>query len=177
MKRPDKLHRFAIEAVAARGEMLDGPRMKALRAGLEEAFPGAIERARDRRKRAAFDSKFAGPVPEWAKRYVKKHSPNIDRLTIRQSRTKPYSSGHCLNGGEIVVTFGAGRETDADTLVERQAVVLHELAHSLKPWHGHDETFYAEWRRLLVAEGILRAAIATGRFRAPRKLRRAAIRS
>jgi hypothetical protein len=141
---------------------------------IEAKYPGAIERARVRVKKERFEKKFIGSVPEWAKRYVAKHAAgSVSSLQIRQSRTKDYSSGRCWYGsGRLVVTFS--RPDSINGLVERQATVLHEIAHALAPWGGHDDRFYDQWYRLLRDEGIYRSAMATGRFVGASSLKAAA---
>jgi hypothetical protein len=148
MKHPDRLHRLAIEA-AARGRITND-----LRTGLEEAFPGAIARASERREREAFDARFAGPVPAWAKRYVAKYWPGITQMRWRRSATTLH--GTCDRWeGTIVVTARNGEPEQ-----RLRILVLHEIAHRVG--RGHDERYTAELRRLLVAEGLYRAALKSG---------------
>lgn len=168
MKRPDKVARAAIDYLTG-----DGFSSGALRAALEEAYPGALSRAKAARAKAAVDAKFIGDVPAWARRYVLKHGPRVDTLRVRWSRVQTSSSGYC-NGRDIVVTFARSGNED-----EQRQTVLHEIAHSIKPLDGHGDKFYAEWRRLLASEGQLRKATTSGRFgpRRGAKLRRAALRT
>lgn len=150
-------------------------RAKPLEEAIEKKHPGAIERARTKTKKDAFEKKFLGPVPSWAKRYVNKYArASVGTLRIRVSRTKDYSSGHCWYGvGDIVVTLSK----PGSNLVEQQVTVLHELAHALATWDGHGERFYDEWFKMLRAENLYRAGIDTGRFVGVTSLRAAARRA
>jgi len=154
MKRPDKVAAAAIEYVAANsGRVSQSATLSALVDVLDEKYPGAIERARARRKVKVFESKFSGPVPPWCKRLVAKHWPDLGRLQWRRSRTT--LRGTCDGWSTITVTERIG------TTEERMRIlVLHEIAH--RRGTGHDERFAAEFRRLLVAEGLYRAALKSG---------------
>jgi hypothetical protein len=163
MRRPTAAERAAIKYLAGRpvsGTLYtrsEDDRV-ALRTAINEAFPGAIARAQKGSQKDAFEDRFVGNVPAWAKRYVRKYGARVSRLTIRRSATKPYSSGHCWYGsGVITVTLGGGDD------LEQKAVVLHEIAHANAPG-AHDDAFYAEWHRLLALEGLLRGVIESGRY-------------
>ncbi len=186
MKRPDKVARAAIDWLS--GKSPDGREMRRV---IEEVYPGAIARARAAQVKAEHDARFTGPVPLWAKRYVEKHASDHVTLQVRQSRSKVTTSGRCYGGSRLVVTFGRahrlyGNETpEAEASIREQQervesdhriVVLHEIAHTRAPWDDHGPKFYAAFRKLLVAEGLLRAAEKRyGKIRAG-KLRQAASR-
>lgn len=154
MARPDKVAAAAIELLAANPTRHGQATFAALIEIVEERYPGAIERARARRKAKAFDSKFVGPVPDWAKRYVKKHYPSLRLMKWR--RSKVTLRGTCETWtSTITVTERTG------TSEERMRIlVLHEIAHQVG--YGHDDKYAAELRRLLVAEGLYRAALKSG---------------
>ncbi len=169
--------RAAIDLLAARRRdpFSSAGQMTALKRIIEETYPGAIDRACARAEAEAFEAKFLGKVPAWAKRYVAKYGgANVSTLRIKQSRSphRTGTSGWCLySTGEIQLTFAVDGDEN-----EQKMSVLHEIAHANKPG-GHDDRFYAEWRRLLAAEGLYREAVKSGRFgtRRANKLRRAAI--
>lgn len=156
----DAITKAAIEVAA--GNRLVMQDLVDLRAAIETKHPGAVARAEARRKKARFEAKFIGPVPEWAKRYVAKYGrANVSSLTVRQSRTKDYTSGHCwYSGGRLVVTFSLPGSDER----ERQASVLHEIAHALATYDDHGDRFYAKWYELLKAEGLYRYVLTCGQF-------------
>lgn len=181
---PSKIEQLAIDYLGHRTGRTDE-----LRAAIDAKYPGAVERSRARADKATFEQKFVGPVPDWAKRYVAKYAPRLERLTIRQSRSKRYSSGHCRYYGPIVVTFGytpkprpgetpeaieSMREEAERAEGEKRVVVLHELAHHRAPMHGHDEKFAAELHRMVVAEHLTAAHAARHGRRRVLKGKRAA---
>lgn len=176
MAKYDTITAAAIDALAKPGwanyQRVLGP----LEAAVEAKHPGAVARARDRKKKERFERKFIGPVPSWAKRYVAKYCPTIESLRIRQSRIKDYSSGHCWYGsGELVVTFAIASSDYGEA--ERQATVLHELAHGRATYDRHGDRFYDYWYEMLVAEGIYRHVLTCGRFVGTTSLKAAARRS
>jgi len=174
----DAITAAAINAVAANYSRLSGhPSLVALQDAIEAKHPGAIDRRRATNKKVAFERKFIGPVPDWAKRYVAKHgSGYVTSLQVRQSRTKSHSSGHCWYGsGRLVVTFG--RPDAPDSEVERKATVLHEIAHARATYDGHGDRFYDMWCEMLRAEGLYRSMLATGRFVGESSLKAAARRA
>lgn len=153
MKRPDKIGKAAIAAVVAAAKP-HGKSIAELAAVLEEAYPGAIARATEARTKARFESKFVGPVPDYAKRYVAKYWPGLTRLTWRRSGVT--LRGTCATwSGEIRVIERIG--TDEQKM---RILVLHEIAHRVGI--GHDERFAAEFKRLLVGEKLYRAALQSG---------------
>lgn len=157
MKRPDKLATAAIAVVVANPTRTGT--IRALEDVLEATYPGAIERAKERRQKAREDARFTGPVPLWARRMVLKYASPSVTLKVRQSRVKSYTSGHCkLWSDDLVVTFGHPFDGMSPRAIEvdRKTVVLHEIAHA-NSHDMHGDKFYRELRRLLVAEGLLRA--------------------
>jgi hypothetical protein len=154
VKRPGKIEKLAVDAIASYDARHGIPvNMIPLRNAIEEAYPGAISRAIERREAAQFEAKFTGKVPPWAKRYVAKHWPTLEHLTWRRSRHT--LRGTCDGYGRITVTERIG--TDEERM---RILVLHEIAH--RRGYGHDEKYTAELRRLLVAEGLYRAALKSG---------------
>lgn len=169
MRRPDKIHRAAIDVVVKRISERDRGTMKILADLLDEQFPGAIARASEKRRKALIEAKYRGPVPAYAKKLVAKHWPALGSLTWRRSR---YTlRGTCDGFDSITITERIG------TSEERMKIlVLHEIAH--RRGRGHDAVFAAELRRLLVAEGLYRAALKTENvLRGQSKLRRVAART
>lgn len=162
MKRPNAVEKTVIEYLARR----DVPRAfadaAAVRRAIEAKFPGAIARQKERDAKETFDRKFVGNVPAWARHYVEKYGSRVDTLTIRRSRSKDTTSGRCYGGSRLVVTFGREKPGDDIENARREkdwrTVVLHEIAHSRAPYDDHGDRFYAEFRKMLVAEGLLRFA-------------------
>jgi predicted metal-dependent hydrolase len=159
-----KIERAAIEHIARAhyGESRSGQdSMTILRKLIDEKFPNAIERARDRRMKELDEKRFEGRVPEWAKRLVRKYEDRARAVTlvIRHSRTKPYTSGHCAYWSDrIVVTFGGTDE------IEHKFVILHELAHHRAgAYEQHGDGFYDELYELTRNEGVYRTCVSKGR--------------
>lgn len=131
--------------------------MKPLLDALEAKSPGAVERARARFDKEKDEARFKGNPPEWAKRLIRKYGGSGTSLTIRRSRTKSWSSGHCSYWDrQLVVTFGGHDEE------EQRYVILHEIAHT-KAAAGHGDDFYDELLVMVRAEGLYRRVIAPNR--------------
>ena len=146
-----KIEKAAIELLAARPVLLGGEAgasLRLLRSEVERKHPGAVARAVERLKLERDEARFKGNVPGWMKRLVRKHGAKVTSFTARRSAYKTHTSGYCYSTGDITVTLGSDE-------VEQKIVVLHELAHLKDPWDQHGKTFYKEWRRLLVAAGLL----------------------
>jgi hypothetical protein len=158
-----------IEKAAIALVVRDGIAQRALlRDAIEEKYPGAIDRARGRRAKERFAAKFVGNPPEWAKRMVAKHAPDITLLNWRRSRVKWGTSGHCsLWGGSMAITVGRGAghsEDGGKTVVythdedEDRYVLLHEIAHH-KTHELHTDGFWDFLYGLLVEEGLYRKTL------------------
>lgn len=152
MKRPNAVERAAIEACAAR--RVGGHAFENLRKEVEAAFPGAIMRANARRKKEAFEAKFVGSPPSWAKAMVATLAPELIQLRWRRSRVKEWPSGRCYGRGEIVVTVGF-----IPNKIAERYVLLHEIAHWKSPLAGHGDRFWDTFRHLLVQQGMYRKAL------------------
>jgi predicted metal-dependent hydrolase len=150
---PTRIELAAIGVVATSSKPYRA-RVGILAGLIETSYPGAIERAAARIERERFESKFHGPVPAWAKKLVAKHRPDLIALRWRRSRTT--LRGTCSSwSSEITVTERIGEPEQ-----RMRILLLHEIAHFRGT--GHDERFAAEFRRLLVAEGLYRAALKSG---------------
>lgn len=130
-----------------------------LRLALEGKYPGSVEKARAKAIKEREDKRFIGPVPLWAKHFVKKHGQGrVSSLTFRQSLTKEMSGGHCaLYSGRIVVTAGHGKT--AEHLLDLKGVVLHEIAHATSMAGHDDEAFWSDFHKFLTAEHLYRAYV------------------
>lgn len=159
-----KIERAAIAYLAR-----DGITQRAgLKAAIEEKYPGAVERARAKRQKERFAQKFTGNPPDWAKRMIAKHAPDITRLNWRRSRVKQGTSGHCsLWGGDMTITVGRGMghlSEDRKTVTwthdedEDRYVLLHEVAHH-KTHEMHTDAFWGCLYDLLVDEGLYRKTL------------------
>ena len=130
---------------------------KALLDALEAKSPGAVERAHARYEKDKDEARFKGNVPQWAKRLVRMYATRDTSLTIRRSRTKPWSSGHCSYWDrQLVVTLGVTEEA------EQRYTVLHEIAHT-KAAAGHGDDFYDVLYAMVRAEGLYRKVIGPNR--------------
>ena len=162
-----KIERLAIRYLA--GNQASSASGTALRAALEEKYPGAIARAQEALKQERSDARFVGTVPPWMKRLVERHGRNVTRFAVRRGGdTRWNTSGHCKWDGDITLTVARGEDER-----ETRSIVLHEIAHANKPYAQHDARFYKEWRRMLVAEGLLRYAIDSNVGQGARSLRAA----
>ena len=146
---PTKIEAKAIEMVAS----TCANHSKALAELIEVKYPGAIARARARRAKEYEKSRFRGTVPPWARRLFLKHAPS--RADLRWRRSSTTLRGTCDGVYSVSVTERIG------TSEERMRILLlHEIAHFVG--FGHDARYTAELRRLLVAEGLYRAALKSG---------------
>jgi hypothetical protein len=122
-----------------------------LRKAVEAKYPGAIERARVRHKKARDAARFVGNPPTFVRTYVRKYAPKIHRVTWRRSRMSNLSSGqYDPYDSAIVVTAGADE-------IDQRVTLLHEIAHFRTPYEKHGDKFYDQWYRLLKGEGLYRA--------------------
>lgn len=158
---PTKIEQAAIDHVAAVSS--SGASARKLAELIETKYPGAIERAKTRRAATYRDSRIRGPVPPWARRLFLKHAPERADLAWRRT-TVTHLRGRCDGLYSVFVTELIG--TPEKTL---RILLLHEIAHFVGT--GHDERWTAEFRRLLVAEGLYRAALTSG-LTGQKKLRR-----
>ena len=162
----------AHRRLGRRSERID----TALATTVEALAPGAVAAA----VRSLQEPRWVGDPPGWARHLVTKHAlGKVTELTWRRSALKPYSSGRCGYGDRrIVVTAsaesaGGTRRADPGT-TEQRVVVLHEISHALRPYHGHDDTFYDTFYALLRAEDLYRAGLARGGARSLRAAARRA---
>lgn len=136
----------------------------ALTAAVDAAAPGAVAVS----ARKLLEPRWTGQPPEWARALVRRHAlGKVSELVWRRSQFKSYSSGRCGYGDRrIVVTANAAPGAEGE--IEQRVVVLHEIAHALKPWHGHDEVFFDQFYLLLRAENLYKAGLARGQARSLR---------
>ena len=134
---------------------------KGLRDAIEARFPGALDKEKAVLRKVRFEAKFVGNVPDWAKRLVAKYTPSLRTLRWHRSAAQWSASGHCKPyASEIIVTTASPAQDPDES--DAKYVLLHEIAH-LRGGTHHDERFWDECYRLLVAENLYRKTIAHGR--------------
>jgi hypothetical protein len=147
--RPNAAEKAAIEYLSV-NQSQHGDRIIALRDAVESRFPGAIDRAVAKRAKEYQQGRFNGPVPTWAKRLFLKHAPR--RADLRWRRSSTTLRGTCDGIYHVTVTERIGESEE-----RMRILLLHEIAHFVGS--GHDVAWTAEFRRLLAAEGLYRAAL------------------
>lgn len=154
------MRRFCLPCSAKSGRLVrrECPSLERERAAARERTTARrVKRTTTERQREAA-SRSVGGVDLlalarrlWALPYLqqqKRHGGGAcPPIELRRSRTKWFSTGHCVVGGgprRIVITLGV-----TDDPAEPMGVVLHELVHAVLPSSvNHDERF---WRVLQCA--------------------------
>jgi hypothetical protein len=148
----DAITAAGIELLADQPINARTTRAKALADAIEAKHPGAIGRARRRVLDARLEARFKGNPPDWAKRLIVKHFPGFSQLVWRRSKVKAFTSGRCTP--ERIVITQSPRTSEDD----QRVTLLHEIAHRVG-FGYHDERYYREFYRLLVAEHLYRHAL------------------